>query len=77
MAVGAALTRRGASGVAVWLIAVPIATFHPSPALGRAELRTRILLAGDQRVVARAKLSDGRVLRAAAEARVVTSGCFS
>jgi sulfur-oxidizing protein SoxY len=54
-----------------------IASFHLSPALGRAEVQTRIRLAGDQRVVALARLSDGRVLRAAAEARVVTGGCLT
>jgi sulfur-oxidizing protein SoxY len=54
-----------------------IASFHLSPALGRAEVQTRIRLAGDQRVVALAWLSDGRVLRAAAEARVVTGGCLT
>jgi sulfur-oxidizing protein SoxY len=54
-----------------------IASFHLSPALGRAEVQTRIRLAEDQRVVVLARLSDGRVLRAAAEARVVTGGCLS
>ena len=54
-----------------------VASFHLSPALGRAEVQTRIRLAEDQRVVALARLSDGRVLRAAAEARVVTGGCLS
>jgi sulfur-oxidizing protein SoxY len=54
-----------------------IASFQLSPALGRAEVQTRIRLAEDQRVVVLAKLSDGRVLRAAAEARVVTSGCLT
>lgn len=53
-----------------------IATFHLSPALGRAEVQTRIRLAEDQRVVALARLSDGRVLRAAAEARVAAGGCI-
>lgn len=53
-----------------------IATFHLSPALGRAEVQTRIRLAEDQRVVALAQLSDGRVLRAAAETRVATGGCI-
>jgi sulfur-oxidizing protein SoxY len=54
-----------------------VASFHLSPALGRAEVQTRIRLAEDQRVVALARLSDGRVLRAAAETRVVTGGCLS
>jgi sulfur-oxidizing protein SoxY len=53
-----------------------IASFHLSPALGRAEVQTRIRLAEDQRVLALAVLSDGRVLRAVAEARVTTGGCI-
>ena len=54
-----------------------VASFHLSPALGRAEVQTRIRLAENQRVVALARLSDGRVLRAAAETSVVTGGCIS
>ena len=53
-----------------------IASFHLSPALARAEVQTRIRLAEDQRVVALAVLSDGRVRRAAAETRVATGGCL-
>jgi sulfur-oxidizing protein SoxY len=53
-----------------------IAGFHLGPALARAEMHTRIRLAEDQRVVALAVLSDGRVRRAVAEARVATSGCL-
>jgi sulfur-oxidizing protein SoxY len=54
-----------------------VASFRLSPALGRAEVQTRIRLAENQRVVALARLSDGRVLRAAAETSVVTGGCIS
>lgn len=54
-----------------------VATFHLSPALGRAEVQTRIRLAEDQRVVALAVLSDGRIRRAAAETRVATGGCLT
>ncbi|MBX9701554.1 MAG: thiosulfate oxidation carrier protein SoxY [Acetobacteraceae bacterium] len=53
-----------------------VASFHLSPALGRAEVQTRIRLAEDQAVVAIAVLSDGRLRRAAAETRVATGGCL-
>jgi sulfur-oxidizing protein SoxY len=53
-----------------------VASFHLSPALGRAEVQTRIRLAEDQQVVAIAVLSDGRIRRAAAETRVATGGCL-
>ncbi len=53
-----------------------VAVFHLSPALGRAEVQTRIRLAEDQRVVALAVLNDGRIRRAAAETRVATGGCL-
>lgn len=53
-----------------------VASFHLSPALGRAEVQTRIRLAEDQQVVALAVLSDGRVRRAAAGTRVATGGCL-
>jgi sulfur-oxidizing protein SoxY len=54
-----------------------LARFHLSPALGRAEVQTRIRLAEDQQVIAVAVMSDGRVRRAAAETRVATGGCLS
>lgn len=53
-----------------------VASFHLSPALGRAEVQTRIRLAEDQQVVAIAVLSDGRIRRTAAETRVATGGCL-
>lgn len=53
-----------------------VATFHLSPALGRAEVQTRIRLAEDQQVVAIAVLSDGRLRRVAAETRVASGGCL-
>ena len=53
-----------------------LAVFHLSPALGRAEVQTRIRLAEDQRVVALAVLNDGRVRRAVAETRVAVGGCL-
>jgi hypothetical protein len=39
-------------------------------------VQTRIRLAEDQRVVALAVMSDGRVRRAAAATRVATGGCL-
>jgi sulfur-oxidizing protein SoxY len=53
-----------------------IASFHLTPALGRAEVQTRIRLAEDQRIVVLARHADGRVRRAAAEVRVSVSGCL-
>jgi sulfur-oxidizing protein SoxY len=53
-----------------------LAAFHLSPALGRAEVQTRIRLAEDQQVVAIAVLSDGRIRRAAAATRVASGGCL-
>jgi sulfur-oxidizing protein SoxY len=40
-------------------------------------VQTRIRLAEDQRLVVLAQMSDGRVLRAAAEVRVTTGGCLT
>jgi sulfur-oxidizing protein SoxY len=54
-----------------------IATFRLTPLMARAEIQTRIRMAANQTVVALAQLGDGRVLRAAAEARVVTGGCLT
>lgn len=53
------------------------AIFRLTPALGRAEVHTRIRLAEDQQVLVLARMSDGTVRRAAAEARVVTGGCLT
>jgi sulfur-oxidizing protein SoxY len=52
-----------------------VASFRLSPALARAELQTRIRVAEDQTVIVLARMSDGTVRRAAAEARVVVGGC--
>ncbi len=54
-----------------------IASFHLTPAMGKAEVQTRIRLAEDQAVVVLAVLSNGVVWRAGAEARVVQGGCLS
>lgn len=54
-----------------------IASFRLTPLMARAEVHTRIRLAEDQRLVVLAQMSDGRVLRAAAEVRVTTGGCLT
>jgi sulfur-oxidizing protein SoxY len=54
-----------------------IASFRLTPLVARAEVQTRIRLAEDQRIVAVAQFSDGRVRRAAAEVRVAVGGCLS
>lgn len=53
-----------------------IATFRLGPWSGRAEVATRIRLAGTQRVVALARLSSGEVLVAQAEVVVTESACL-
>lgn len=53
-----------------------IATFRLGPWSGRAEVATRIRLAGTQRVVALARLSDGTVRMAQAEVVVTESACL-
>lgn len=52
-----------------------IMRFHLTPALGRAELNTRIRLAESQRLIVLAELSDRRVLAAAAQIGVTEGGC--
>jgi len=54
-----------------------IASFRLTPAMGKAEVQTRIRLAEDQAIVVLAVLSNGTVWRAGAEARVVQGGCLS
>ena len=53
-----------------------IATFHLGPWSGRAEVATRIRLAGTQQVVALARLSNGDFLIAQAEVVVTESACL-
>jgi sulfur-oxidizing protein SoxY len=53
-----------------------IAGFHLGPRAGRAELNTRIRLAGSQRVVAVAELSDGSFWSDTAEVTVTESACL-
>jgi sulfur-oxidizing protein SoxY len=54
-----------------------IVTFRLTPLVARAEVQTRIRLAEDQRLIVLAQMSDGRVLRAAAEVRVTVGGCLT
>jgi len=54
-----------------------IASFRLSPAIGRAEVQTRIRLAAAQTVIAIAELSDGSVRRATARADVTQGGCLT
>ena len=52
-----------------------VASFHFTPANGRAEVSTRIRLATTQHVFAYAELSDGSVWSDEAEAKVTIGGC--
>lgn len=52
-----------------------VATFHLSPALGRAEVSTRIRLAETQGVLAIAELSDGSLLSGEVTVTVTIGGC--
>jgi sulfur-oxidizing protein SoxY len=53
-----------------------IARFHLGPEAGRAEITTRIRLAGTQRVVAIAELSDGSFWSDVEEVAVTLSACL-
>jgi sulfur-oxidizing protein SoxY len=52
-----------------------MATFHVGPWSGRAEISTRVRLAGTQMVLALARLSDGRCCYDLAEVIVTESAC--
>lgn len=54
-----------------------VASFHLSPANGRATVSTRIRLAEHQTILAYAVASDGSVRRAAAQVRVTVGGCLT
>ncbi len=54
-----------------------VASFHLSPANGRATVSTRIRLAEHQTILAYAVASDGTVRRAAAQVRVTVGGCLT
>jgi len=53
-----------------------MATFHLGPASGRAQVATRVRLAGTQRVLAVARLSDGSWWSGEAEVEVTESACL-
>ena len=53
-----------------------MATFHLGPASGRAQVATRVRLAGTQRVLALAQLSDGSWWSGDAEVEVTESACL-
>ena len=53
-----------------------MANFYLSPRAGRAEINSRVRLAGSQRVTAVAKLSDGSFWYAAAPIVVTLSACL-
>jgi sulfur-oxidizing protein SoxY len=52
-----------------------IATFHFTPAMGRAEAATRIRLAATQNVIVLAKTSRGEVLSDRRQIKVTIGGC--
>jgi sulfur-oxidizing protein SoxY len=52
-----------------------MATFHLGPHSGRAEITSRVRLAGSQRVVALAEMSDGSWWLGAADVKVTLSAC--
>jgi sulfur-oxidizing protein SoxY len=65
----------------VWLLSsrnpvTRMAVFHLGPWSGRAEVATRVRLAGTQTVVALASLSTGEFLYAQAEVVVTESACL-
>ena len=53
-----------------------MATFHLGPQSGRAEILTRVRLAGTQKVTVLAELSDKRFLIAQAEVLVTSAACL-
>ena len=52
-----------------------VASFHFTPANGKAMAATRIRLAKTQNVVAVAEMSDGKIYQAKAEVKVTIGGC--
>jgi len=53
-----------------------VAVFHLGPSSGRAEMSTRIRLAGTQVLTVRAELSGGRVLEKSQEVLVTLASCL-
>ena len=65
----------------IWLLSprnpvTRIAVFHLGPWSGRAEIATRVRLAGTQTVVALAQMSNGEFVYASAEVVVTESACL-
>ncbi|WP_372617344.1 thiosulfate oxidation carrier protein SoxY [Falsiroseomonas sp.] len=52
-----------------------VATFHLTPAMGRAQADTRIRLGQTQDVIAVAEMSDGKLYIGRAEVKVTIGGC--
>nr|MAF49989.1 thiosulfate oxidation carrier protein SoxY [Rhodospirillaceae bacterium]MDP6429714.1 thiosulfate oxidation carrier protein SoxY [Rhodospirillales bacterium]MDP6646370.1 thiosulfate oxidation carrier protein SoxY [Rhodospirillales bacterium] len=52
-----------------------VATFHLTPAMGRAQVSTRLRLAKTQNIIAVAVMSDGSVHRASRKVKVTIGGC--
>jgi sulfur-oxidizing protein SoxY len=52
-----------------------VASFHFSPACGKASASTRMRLATTQNIVCVAEMSDGKLFMAKAEVKVTIGGC--
>jgi sulfur-oxidizing protein SoxY len=52
-----------------------LATFNFTPANGKAEVEVRIRMAGSQKLIAVAEMSDGTAWRAVREVKVTIGGC--
>ena len=52
-----------------------VASFHFTPASGKAAASTRMRLAKTQNIVAVAEMSDGKVVTAKKEVKVTIGGC--
>jgi len=52
-----------------------VATFHLTPACGRAQVDTRIRLSQTQDVIVLAEMSDGSLYMTRAEVKVTIGGC--
>ena len=52
-----------------------IATFHLTPAMGRAQVDTRVRLAETQDILVLAEMRDGSLFQARAEVKVTIGGC--
>jgi len=52
-----------------------VATFHLTPAMGRAQVDTRVRLAETQGILVLAEMRDGSLFQARAEVKVTIGGC--